>query len=137
MRTRVDVLPVVVSGFDHLVLTVASADEAVAFYTLALGMRASKLGEGEWAVSFGDKKIWLREADTGHVPEARRPMAGSAELCLITPAPLDAVIGHLAASGVKVEAGPARREGANGPVTSVCVRDPDGNLVQIASYDSL
>ncbi|HTU76418.1 MAG TPA: VOC family protein [Trebonia sp.] len=136
MRTRVDV-PVVVSGFDHLALTVASADEAVAFYTDALGMRASKLGEGEWAVSFGEKKIWLLEEEHGQVPRASRRVPGSAELCLITPAPLESVVGHLVASGVKIEAGPTRRLGANGPVTSVCVRDPDGNLVQIASYDSL
>jgi catechol 2,3-dioxygenase-like lactoylglutathione lyase family enzyme len=136
MSTRVDA-PVVVSGFDHLALTVTSAAKAVAFYTLALGMRASKLGEGEWSVSFGEKKIWLREADTGQVPAARCRVPGSAELCLITSAPLEAVIGHLVASGVRIEAGPTRREGANGSVTSVCVRDPDGNLVQIASYDSL
>jgi catechol 2,3-dioxygenase-like lactoylglutathione lyase family enzyme len=136
MRTRVDV-PVVVSGFDHLSLTVTSADEAVTFYTLVLGMRASKLGKGEWAVSFGDKKIWLREASSERVPVASRPVPGSAELCLITPSPLEAVVGHLLASGVPIEAGPAQGEGANGPVTSVCVRDPDGNLVQIASYDSL
>jgi catechol 2,3-dioxygenase-like lactoylglutathione lyase family enzyme len=130
-------VPVVVSGFDHLALTVTSADEAVAFYTLALGMRASKLGEGEWAVSFGEKKIWLREADTGHLPRASRRVPGSVELCLITQAPLESVIGHLVASGVQIEAGPTRQEGASGPVTTVCVRDPDGNLVQIASYDSL
>jgi catechol 2,3-dioxygenase-like lactoylglutathione lyase family enzyme len=136
MKTRMHV-PVVVSGFDHLTLTVTRADEAVAFYTRALGMRASKLGEGEWAVSFGDKKIWLREEGSGRDPSARRHAPGSAELCLTTQAPMDAVIGHLAASGVRIEAGPARQEGANGPVTSVCVRDPDGNLVQIASYDSL
>jgi catechol 2,3-dioxygenase-like lactoylglutathione lyase family enzyme len=130
-------VPVVVSGFDHLALTVTSADEAVAFYTLALGMRASKRGEGEWAVSFGDKKIWLREANSGRGPEDGRAAPGGAELCLITPAPLDAVVGHLVAAGVKIEAGPVRREGASGPVTSVSVRDPDGNLVRIASYDSL
>jgi catechol 2,3-dioxygenase-like lactoylglutathione lyase family enzyme len=136
MKTGVHV-PVVVSGFDHVALTVSSADEAVAFYTLALGMRASKLKDGEWAVAFGDKKIWLREANAGHVPSARRCAPGSAELCLTTQAPLEAVVGHLVASGVQIEAGPTRREGANGRVTSVCVRDPDGNLVQIASYDSL
>ena len=136
MRTLVDV-PVLVSGFDHLGLTVASTDAAVAFYTLALGMRASKLGEGEWAVSFGEKKIWLREASTGPAPRARCRVPGSAELCLVTQAPMESVIGHLVANGVEIEAGPTRREGANGPVTSICVRDPDGNLVQIASYDSL
>ena len=130
-------VPVIVSGFDHLALTVTSADAAVAFYTLALGMQASKLGEGEWAVAFGEKKIWLREADIGPVPRARCRVPGSAELCLVTQAPLESVVGHLVASGVEIEAGPIRREGANGPVTSVSVRDPDGNLVQIVSYDSL
>ena len=130
-------VPVLVSGFDHLTLTVTSADAAVAFYTLALGMRASKLREGEWAVSFGEKKIWLREAQARNVPRARCRVPGSAELCLVTQAPMESVIGHLVASGIAIEAGPIRSEGANGPVTSVCVRDPDGNLVQIASYDSL
>lgn len=39
--------------------------------------------------------------------------------------------------GTLAEEGPVRAEGANGLVTSVFIRDPDGNLIEVASYDSL
>jgi catechol 2,3-dioxygenase-like lactoylglutathione lyase family enzyme len=38
----------------------------------------------------------------------------------------------LEAAGVLIELGPVRRTGATGPIRSVYVRDPDGNLVEIA-----
>jgi Raf kinase inhibitor-like YbhB/YbcL family protein len=43
---------------------------------------------------------------------------------------------HLHACGVPVEEGPATRAGATGPISSVYVRDPDGNLIEVATYDS-
>ncbi|KXV25639.1 virulence protein, partial [Gluconobacter japonicus] len=44
------------------------------------------------------------------------------------------VIRHLEKCGVVVTEGPVARLGALGPITSVYCRDPDGNLVEIASY---
>jgi catechol 2,3-dioxygenase-like lactoylglutathione lyase family enzyme len=44
------------------------------------------------------------------------------------------VIAHLQACGVPVELGPLPRTGALGPMQSVYIRDPDGNLVEIAAY---
>ena len=35
---------------------------------------------------------------------------------------------------VAIETGPASRQGALGAVQSVYCRDPDGNLIEIASY---
>jgi catechol 2,3-dioxygenase-like lactoylglutathione lyase family enzyme len=35
---------------------------------------------------------------------------------------------------VPVEDGPVPRTGARGPITSIYIRDPDGNLIEIASY---
>jgi catechol 2,3-dioxygenase-like lactoylglutathione lyase family enzyme len=35
---------------------------------------------------------------------------------------------------VKVEQGPVAKDGALGPITSVYCRDPDGNLIEIATY---
>ncbi len=35
--------------------------------------------------------------------------------------------------GVAIEEGPVDRTGARGPIRSVYVRDPDGNLVEIAN----
>jgi catechol 2,3-dioxygenase-like lactoylglutathione lyase family enzyme len=65
-----------------------------------------------------------------------RPTPGSADLCLVTTTPLDRVLGHLRAHGVPVEEGPVPRTGATGPITSVYFRDPDGNLVEVSTYDA-
>jgi catechol 2,3-dioxygenase-like lactoylglutathione lyase family enzyme len=42
------------------------------------------------------------------------------------------VIRRLEAAGVPIEAGPVPRTGATGSIRSVYVRDPDGNLIEIA-----
>jgi catechol 2,3-dioxygenase-like lactoylglutathione lyase family enzyme len=36
---------------------------------------------------------------------------------------------------VPIEEGPDGRTGALGPITSVYFRDPDGNLLEVSSYD--
>ncbi len=41
---------------------------------------------------------------------------------------------HLHDCGVQITLGPIARTGALGQMTSVYCRDPDGNLVEIASY---
>jgi catechol 2,3-dioxygenase-like lactoylglutathione lyase family enzyme len=43
-------------------------------------------------------------------------------------------VAHLKACGVKIERGPSQQIGALGSMTSVYCYDPDGNLVEIASY---
>jgi catechol 2,3-dioxygenase-like lactoylglutathione lyase family enzyme len=129
--------PGIVSGFDHITLTVASINEAIDFYTRVLGMREASSGPGRRAVTFADKKINLNEACGVSVPRPANPAPGSADLCLTTPAPLEVLVAHLAACGAQIEHGPIRAEGASGLVTSVYIRDPDGNLIELASYDSL
>ena len=46
--------------------------------------------------------------------------------------PLDAFIAHLASLGVAIEEGPVARTGANWPIRSVYLRDPDGNLIEVS-----
>ncbi len=62
-------------------------------------------------------------------------MAGSADLCLIAAIPLASVIARLREADVPVEQGPVARNGALGPMMSVYIRDPDGNLIEIGRYD--
>ena len=60
--------------------------------------------------------------------------AGAADLCFITAVGPDEVVGHLHSCGVAIEDGPVPRQGALGVMQSVYCRDPDGNLIEIASY---
>jgi catechol 2,3-dioxygenase-like lactoylglutathione lyase family enzyme len=122
-----------ISSLDHLVLTVADLEATVAFYTTALGMTAVTFGEGRRALAFGAQKINLHAAGNEFEPKALRPTSGSADLCFLTETPLDGVIAYLTACNVTIIEGPVTRTGAMGPICSVYVRDPDGNLVEIAN----
>ena len=126
-----------ITGIDHVALTVADIEETIAFYERVLGMRPVTFGAGRRALEFGPSKINLHQAGGEFLPHAARPTPGSADLCLITSTPLERVVAHLEASSVPVEEGPVPRTGASGPITSVYIRDPDGNLVEIASYDAV
>lgn len=122
-----------VESLDHLVLTVASVEATCAFYARILGMEVVTFGEGRKALRFGQQKINLHEAGREFEPKAARPAPGSGDLCFIAETPLDAVVAHLANCGVAVVEGPVARTGAVGPLRSVYVRDPDGNLIEIAN----
>jgi catechol 2,3-dioxygenase-like lactoylglutathione lyase family enzyme len=123
-----------IDRLDHLVLTVADLDAAVDFYTRVLGMHAETFGDGRRALTFGRQKINLHRAGHEFEPRAAHPGTGTADFCLITRTPLAQVQEELAGHGVPVEVGPVPKEGALGPMLSVYVRDPDGNLVEIAVY---
>jgi catechol 2,3-dioxygenase-like lactoylglutathione lyase family enzyme len=105
------------------------------FYVRVLGMEPVTFGAGRRALRFGRHQLNLHQAGRELEPKARRPTPGSADLCLVTTTPLDRVLGHLRAHGVPVEEGPVPRTGATGPITSVYFRDPDGNLVEVSTYD--
>ena len=124
-----------IDRIDHFVLTVRDLDATVDFYTRVLGMELVTFGPlGRKALSFGRQKINLHVAGKEFEPKAKSPGPGTADFCLITGTPLAEVQAHLASHGVPVEEGPVPRAGATGPITSVYLRDPDGNLVEISNY---
>jgi catechol 2,3-dioxygenase-like lactoylglutathione lyase family enzyme len=124
-----------IDRLDHLVLTVASVEASVAFYAQVLGFVATTFGAGRTGLSFGRQKINLHPVGSAIEPKAARPTPGSADLCFVTAAAIEEVVAHLRVCGVAIVAGPVRRTGALGPMTSVYFRDPDGNLVEVARYD--
>lgn len=123
-----------IERLDHLVLTVRSIPESVAFYERVMGMQAVTFGAGRTALAFGQQKINLHQAGKEFEPKAARPTPGSADLCFITVTPLPDVLAHLNACGVSVAEGPVARTGALGPITSVYFRDPDENLIEVSVY---
>lgn len=121
-----------IQSLDHLVLTVASIEETAAFYCGVLGMERVTFGAGRTALGFGSQKINLHEAGREFEPKAVRPTPGSGDLCFLASRPLAEVIAAIEAAGIAVEDGPVPRTGAAGPITSIYLRDPDGNLVEIS-----
>ena len=127
--------PVVIDRIDHLVLTVADLDLTVDFYVRVLGMQPVTFGAGRRALRFGPHKLNLHQAGHELEPKARRPTPGSVDVCLVTTTPPARLMAHLRACQVPVEEGPVARTGATGPITSVYVRDPDGNLIEVSTDD--
>lgn len=121
-----------IDRLDHLVLTVRDIDATCAFYERVLGMTRQTFGEGRTALLFGRQKINLHPAGREFEPKADRPTPGSGDLCFIADGPMEAILAHLKAAGVAIEQGPVPRTGAQGPLTSVYLRDPDGNLIEVS-----
>jgi len=118
---------------DHLVLTVRNVSDTIAFYTRVLGMEEVTFGEHRKALNFGTQKINLHEAGREFEPKALHPKPGSADLCFLTVEPLARVVAHMHNCGVEILEGPIERTGAQGPLESIYIRDPDGNLIEIAN----
>jgi len=128
-----------VDRIDHIVLNVADVEITAAWYQRVLGMEREEFGpNNRTALKFGGQKINVRPADTDPRawPTGAVHAAGSADLCFITAVPPDEVIAHLHDCGVAILTGPVERAGALGPIRSVYCRDPDNNLVEIASYQA-
>ena len=123
-----------IKKIDHLVLTVRDIDASCAFYTTVLGMREVSFGLERRAVTFGDQKINFHQAGKELEPKALRPTPGSGDLCFITNRSMTEIIAHLQSCGAEIIEGPANRTGAGGSMTSVYIRDPDQNLIEIATY---
>ena len=114
-------------------LTVRDLGATVRFYQDGLGMRLEEFGDGRYALHFGAQKINLHLAGREFEPKAAMPTPGSADLCFLTGRPLAEIGARLAALGCPILAGPVARTGATGPILSIYVRDPDGNLIEIAT----
>jgi len=123
-----------IQRIDHFVLTVASLDRTCEFYQRVLGFERHDIEGKPTALKFGLQKINVHQADHTFDPKAQVPTPGSADFCLITSDPIETTFAHLKACDVPVEEGPVERNGAEGPMTSVYFRDPDGNLVEVSRY---
>jgi catechol 2,3-dioxygenase-like lactoylglutathione lyase family enzyme len=125
-----------IDRIDHFVLTVRDIEATCAFYTRVLGMQVVTFAGGRKALQFGQQKINLHQAGKEFEPKAISPTPGSGDFCLITQTPLQEVIAHIRSCGIEIVEGPVPKTGAIGTLNSVYLRDPDGNLVEIANYVS-
>jgi catechol 2,3-dioxygenase-like lactoylglutathione lyase family enzyme len=128
-----------IESIDHIVLNVADVEASAAWYVRVLGMQRidfQTVAGLRVALQFGNQKINLRPADTdtGTWFTGAAPVPGSADLCFVTKLSPEIIKASWASQGIMIEAGPVERTGARGPMTSVYCRDPDGNLIEVATY---
>ena len=121
-----------IDHLDHIVLTTARTEQCIDFYTRVLGMKFERFGEGRMALKFGGQKINLHEKGREFEPKATLAAPGTLDICFIAAVPLEEVIARLASCKISIIEGPVMKTGARGPIRSVYVRDPDGNLVEIS-----
>ncbi len=126
---------VTIDRIDHLVITAFDVERTIDFYTRVLGMEAITFAGGRRGLAFGRQKINLHQAGREYEPKALKPTPGSVDVCFITQGPLDEVVEHVKACGVKIAEGPVEKTGALGPMQSIYFRDPDGNLIEVSAYE--
>lgn len=123
-----------IDRIDHVVINCRDLEATAAWYERALGMKRVVFGGGRVALAFGRQKVNLRPTGAENWETGRVDAPGSLDICFIATATPDEVKKHLESVGVAVTDGPVLKTGALGPMTSVYCRDPDGNLVEIATY---
>ncbi|MAY71611.1 VOC family protein [Halomonas sp. DN3] len=120
------------SGLDHLVITVTDISRAVDFYTRVLGLDVRYRDTERVDLMLGELALRLHWTATDVIPRAATPTPGSLDVCFKSHLPLAEVKAHLDALSVEVELGPVVRQGATGRIESLYLRDPDGNLLEIS-----
>jgi catechol 2,3-dioxygenase-like lactoylglutathione lyase family enzyme len=127
-----------IDHIDHIVLTTRDKEGCIRFYTEVLGMKLESFktpSETRLALRFGNQKINLHEWGREFTPRAHVAAPGTLDLCFISDISLERVMERLKARNVPILEGPVAKTGALGPITSVYVRDPDLNLVEISVYN--
>ena len=125
-------------NIDHVVITVSDINKSIDFYSNILGMElleflSSTDNVKRKSLKFGKQKINLHEASKPFKPHAINPIPGSMDICFLSEINVDDWIKIFNKFNIKIEDGPVKKTGANGPIRSIYVRDPDKNLIEISN----
>jgi catechol 2,3-dioxygenase-like lactoylglutathione lyase family enzyme len=123
-----------------LVITCRDVEIAASWYQRVLGMEREEFGpHRRTSLRFGGQKINLRPVTATQeewFTGAAGGVPGTDDLCFVVTMKSEQVAEYLRACGVTIELGPVAKAGALGPIMSCYCRDPDGNLIEIASYSA-
>ncbi|QNT78224.1 VOC family protein [Entomobacter blattae] len=126
-----------VDRLDHIVITVRDIEISASWYQRVLGMERIEYGRhNRTALLFGGQKINLRAYGNNEWKSAEDALPGTQDLSFVTAVKAEFTAQHLQKCGVSLVEGPVARIGALGPITSLYCHDPDGNLIEIATYQN-
>lgn len=131
-----------IGSLDHIVLNVTDIERSLHFYSEVLGLQAERVDEyRSGAVGFPSVRINEHTLidlfpPNGQAAPAREDLAQNLNhFCLVWEAEaVETVIGYLKQHGIEIERPPSHAWGAQGRGTSIRVRDPDNNLVELRTY---
>jgi catechol 2,3-dioxygenase-like lactoylglutathione lyase family enzyme len=120
-----------VTGLDHIVIDTPEVERSLAWYCGVLGLQGERVEEWRRGEVFFPS-VRVNDGTIIDLLQTERSGVNVDHLCLVIE-PQD--LAALAASGdLDVVEGPVARFGARGMGTSIYVRDPDENLVEIRHY---
>lgn len=123
-----------IKKIDHMVITTSRPQDCLKFYE-KLGFDSRDAG-GRYELYAGDFKINVHIRGSELHPHARNIQPGSADICFETEVSLAELKEKLEKADLEIELGIVDRTGVKGPMESIYLRDPDGNLIEISSYGS-
>ena len=131
---------------DHIVINVSDAEKMLDFYTRVIGLEPARVDQwraGE--VPFPSLRLCTDSLIDLFPPQMWNPKGQGDErsqapnydhFCLtLVREDWDAVRDRLTAEGTRIEVAPTTRWGAHGNGTSVYIRDPEGNRVELRYYE--
>ncbi|MFU7709425.1 VOC family protein [Aeromonas veronii] len=122
-----------IKRIDHVVITVQDVEKTLAFYVDGLGMTLIDQNN-RLALGFGEQKINIHRQKAEFTPAAKQVTYGSMDICFMAEGDINEIKAELERRGLTIELGVVPRTGACGPIDSIYLRDPDGNLVEISVY---
>ena len=118
-------------AFDHLVLVVADVERSLAWYLDELGAEPVRVDAWRRGEVFFPSVRLSAESIIDLIPGERVGTNVDHFCVVVEPTDLEAV---KSSGRFDVVDGPDRRFGARGDGTSLYVRDPDGNVVELRHY---
>lgn len=128
-------------SLDHIVFTVKDIATTTKFYSTVLGLKISTFSPEvdpntvRYAIHYGSQKINLHQAGKEFELKAKYPAPGTQDVCFVLndDITLEQAMARMKEHNIPIE-GPVNTTGALGPFKSFYIRDPDGNLVELAKY---
>lgn len=123
-----------IKKLERMVITTKNINKCIEFYEI-LGFEA-KVNEGNFYLEAEDVKIALNllEVPNQEVILPLNVQAGCESLVFEVTESIDDVMKELMDNNIKIEGGIILREGLKGTMKSIIVKDPDENIIELASY---
>ena len=125
-------------GLDHIVINVTNLDDSLRFYGTLLGLEILRLDQfRRGQVGFPSLRVSPETIiDLRPVESASDIGANVDHFCLVVEsARMEELREGLIAEGVEVHSGVGSRWGAGGDGMAFTISDPDGNRIELKSYD--